>query len=232
MIPDDEIAYHAGDSTQVSYNMRPTGVKVKGEGLIDISKDGYFTIDGEKSIIIAPTDTEGNVLTKESINSMGLRLEDIDGEWNIGEVYFNEDYKLIANRGGNNNSIGMEISMAVGENIELNLQRAAKLTVKLLKDNNLTMDDIKQHHFFSGKNCPQTLRENGLWEYFLKLIEVEAIVDSYISDGYKITLECSSVVVNPNGSIDKLPGSIRGIEYTVITEYKGTKESAMFVKLI
>lgn len=232
MIPDNEIAYHAGDSTKVSYNMRPTGIKAVGEGIIDISSDGYFTIDGEKSSIEAPKDSEGNILTKESINTQGIRIEDINGEWHIGEVYFNETYKLIANRGGNNNSIGMEISMALGENITLNLQRAAKLTVKLLKENHLSMDDIKQHHFFSGKNCPQTLRENELWDYFLHLIEVEAIIDSYISDGYKISLECSSVVVNPNGSIDKLPGSIRGIEYTIITEYNGVRDSAMFVKLM
>ena len=158
----------------------------------------------------------------------------IKGENNylLGEVYYNETYQKICNRGGNNNSIGIEISMAKGENLFVNLARCAKLVVKLLKENKLLMSDIKQHHFFSGKNCPQTLRENELWDYFLHLIDVEAIVDSYLSDGYKLSIETKCEYVNENGSIDKLPGAVRGIEYIVTTEYQGKKETALFVKLI
>ena len=232
MIPDNEIAWHAGDSTQVSYHMYDTGISEDKEPTIDISKDGYYMIGGEKSSILAPTDNDGNILTKDDINDGSIRLEIIDHKYHIGETYYNATYKKICNRGGNNNSIGIEISMAKGENIFLNLARCAKLVVKLLKDNNLHMEDIKQHHFFSGKNCPQTLRVNELWDVFLSLIDVEAIVDSYIQDGYQLELECSSEYVEKNGSLTKLPGSVRGIEYIIKTKYKDVEESALFVKLI
>lgn len=224
MIPDNEIAWHAGDSTQVSYHMYDTGVKAVGNGVIGISKDGYYTIDNVKSKIKAPTDNEGHILDASFINDGGLRILENNGMWQIGETYFNQTYQKICNRGGNNNSIGMEISMAKGENIFYNMQQAAKLTVKLLKENNLTMDDIKQHHYFSGKNCPMTFRENDLWDYFFHLIEVEAIIDQYISSGYKIELECNIAYVNKNGTIDKLPSAVRGIPYII----KVTKDNKTF----
>jgi N-acetylmuramoyl-L-alanine amidase CwlA len=32
----------------------------------------------------------------------------------------------------------------------------------------LTIKQVKQHNDFSGKNCPQVIRENDLWEPFLE----------------------------------------------------------------
>ncbi len=232
MIPDNEIAWHAGDSTKVSYNLYDTGVGIHHHHDIDITTDGYFSIGGIKSNIMAPRGENDKILTKDDINDQGLTLVKGENNYLLGEVYYNETYQKICNRGGNNNSIGIEISMAKGENLFVNLARCAKLVVKLLKENKLLMSDIKQHHFFSGKNCPQTLRENELWDYFLHLIDVEAIVDSYLSDGYKLSIETKCEYVNENGSIDKLPGAVRGIEYIVTTEYQGKKETALFVKLI
>ena len=53
------------------------------------------------------------------------------------------------------------------------MQRVAKLVAKLLDENNLGFDRIVQHHYFSGKDCPQTMRTEGYWEHFKDLVKAE-----------------------------------------------------------
>ena len=52
------------------------------------------------------------------------------------------------------------------------MDNAAWLTAKLLKENNLPLSAVKQHHDFApnGKNCPQTIRDKGLWGSFLNKV--------------------------------------------------------------
>ena len=75
-IPDDEAAYHAGDghnSTISLFREFPTGVYgTQEKPHVNISTDGYYTIDGKKSIILAPTDEEGNILDESYFNDMGI----------------------------------------------------------------------------------------------------------------------------------------------------------------
>ena len=53
-IPDDEVAYHAGDATKVTYRSDFTGVKATTKNpLIEII-DGYFYLNGNKSLIEVP----------------------------------------------------------------------------------------------------------------------------------------------------------------------------------
>ena len=42
-----------------------------------------------------------------------------------------------------------------------------------MQDNNFTFYQVVQHHYFSGKKCPQTMRLGGYWNYFLDLVKVE-----------------------------------------------------------
>ena len=237
-IPDNEVAYHAGDSTKVDYNLNKTGVKVKptSQGIISIDDEGYYTIDNERTLIQAPKfekDNEVKLCNESNICDQGLCLEVFDDEFYIGETYFNPTYEKIANRGGNNNSIGMEICIDEGCNIYYNLQQAAKLTAKLLKENDLYIYDIKQHHYFSGKNCPQTIRTNDLWEYFLALVQVELDVLDFIEEGYEIKLISNSKLIAENGTINNLPASIKGLSYKIITIKNGTEEDELsLTKLI
>ena len=43
-----------------------------------------------------------------------------------------------------------------------------------MEDNNFTIDAVVQHHYFSGKDCPQTKRTAGLWEYFKTIVLSES----------------------------------------------------------
>lgn len=75
--------------------------------------------------------------------------------------------------GGNMASIGIEICVNSDGNFDKARENAAWLTAKLLKEHNLTIGAVKQHHDFApdGKNCPQTIRDKGLWNNFLQAVQ-------------------------------------------------------------
>ena len=68
-------------------------------------------------------------------------------------------------------------------------------------NNNLTIDDVKQHHYYSGKNCPQTMRMNDMWDYFLSLVQVEYQALLLIKEGYNFKLITDSRFINGNGIV-------------------------------
>ena len=230
-IPDNEVAYHAGDSTYFDYTLYDSGLTGENPNpVVTISDDGYYEIDGNKSKILAPRakkERKGEVIfdripKTSDINSQGVLCKLVDGKYYIGETYFSSGYELISNRGGNNNSIGIESCINVGSDIYLTWQKTAKLVAHLMKDNFLEIGDIKQHHYFSGKNCPQTMRMNGLWDHFLELVKFERQILDYLDEGYTIKLECSDDRVDKNGRIKELGNS--KIKYKIITSFKGEKE--------
>lgn len=241
-IPDNEIAYHAGDSTQYSYDLIPANVNgVNPTPIVSISDDGYYEIDGKKSSVLAPRaykERNGQVLIDRiakasDFNSQGVLCKLIDGKYYIGITYFNTGYEKIANRGGNNNSIGIESCINVGTDIYLTWQRTAKLVAKLLDENDLTFDDVKQHHYFSGKNCPQTIRMNGFWPHFMDLVKFEYQIREFIKEGYEIKLICDDPDVLPNGRVIKRDiNKEKTIEYTIETTFKGETESLTFTLTI
>ena len=103
-------------------------------------------------------------------------------------------------RAGNEISIGIEICVNNRENFKAAVNRSARLTAFLLKQHGLNLDDVVQHHKWSGKNCPAELRGNtwGVnWEDFLAMVkeylgneatvlsdgEAEAVIDSLANAG-------------------------------------------------
>lgn len=222
-IPDNEIAYHAGDTTQFDYSL--IDAEVNGDNpqpKITISQDGYYEIDGVKSKVKAPMveEKKDGVLTKripetKDINQQGILCKLIGGRYFIGITYFNTDYNLIANRGGNNNSIGIESCVNQGSDLHLTWQRTAKLVAQLLYTNKLTFNDIKQHHYFSGKNCPMTMRENNLYDHVMELIKMEYYVLKFRKEGYEVSLVCDDKRVSPNGRIKLNEGVNEDIKFKI-----------------
>ena len=204
-IPDDETAYHAGDgATSASlFQEYETGVYGnKKKPHVSISTDGYYTIEGNKTKIKAPTDNEGNILNESYFNDMGIYTSVKDGMYYIGSTWYSKSFNKIGNHGGNTNSIGIESCSNKGSDIYLTWQRLAKLVAKLLDENNMNMDEIVQHHYFSGKNCPQTMRLEGYWNHFLSLVEVEYQMLQYKKLGFKFEfVPFNSFYVNEIGRI-------------------------------
>jgi N-acetylmuramoyl-L-alanine amidase len=71
--------------------------------------------------------------------------------------------------GGNYAGIGVEICVNSDGDFTKARDNAAWLVAKLLKDNNLPLSAVKQHYDFAPnkKNCPETIRNKGLWNSFL-----------------------------------------------------------------
>lgn len=209
-IPDDEVAWHAGDTTKYDYNLYDAGVEGSNpKPEVDVDKEGYYTIDGVKSTILAPRvykERNGEVLvdrvaTKEDFNTQSVLCKLVDGKYYIGETYLNSGYMKICNRGGNNNSIGIESCINKGADLYLTWQRTAKLVARLLIDNKLGFDDVKQHHYFSGKNCPQTIRMSNNWDHFMDLVKAEYEFLKLQDEGYKFKLISASSNVLENGRV-------------------------------
>lgn len=73
---------------------------------------------------------------------------------------------------GNLHSIGIEMCVNEGSDIEATRHNAAKLTAKLMYDYHIPIANVVQHHHWSGKDCPKIMRAtSGAWEAFLALVE-------------------------------------------------------------
>lgn len=211
-IPDNEVAWHAGDTTKYDYALYDTGLSgSNNHPIITISTDGYYEIDNQKTNILAPRifkEKDGQVLVDRTpctndLNDQSILCKLIDGKYYIGETYFNTTYNLIANRGGNNNSIGIESCVNEDTDIYYTWQKTAKLVANLLYNNNLTLDDVKQHHYYSGKDCPQTMRKNNLWNHFMSLVECELEAIVLLKEGYKFELISDENIIDKTGRVKK-----------------------------
>ena len=93
-------------------------------------------------------------------------------------------------------SLGVEICMNPEMDVPKGYQRAALLTAVLLRQNTILIQGgVKQHHDWSGKNCPRVLRAkpNG-WSDFLA-----AVLDYY----NQITpVETAEIVVDASADFD------------------------------
>ena len=76
---------------------------------------------------------------------------------------------------GNMTSIGVEIcySKSGGERYKKAEENAVKLVAHLLKKHNLPINKVKQHNFWSGKDCPHRIRKEGRWAEFIQRVEKE-----------------------------------------------------------
>ena len=73
-----------------------------------------------------------------------------------------------ANGTGNAESIGIEICVNEGGDFERAKANAAALVRLLMAEHKVPVERIKQHHDWSGKDCPYTIRHtSGGWDKFL-----------------------------------------------------------------
>ncbi len=82
-----------------------------------------------------------------------------------------------ARNNGNLRSIGIEICMNAGIDQDAAFLRAARLVAALRFDLRKSNDAIVPHHYWTGKNCPSLLLNNGKpgnkWKTFKEMIKAE-----------------------------------------------------------
>lgn len=181
--------WHASDTKQGPHKWLKSGVKVKDDKkpIISISKNSYFTINGEETLVKVPEREDGIKITGptfmfegrecNSINSQGIAYKVIDGEYYLGNTWWGRQQfgNTLANIGGNYNSIGIESCVDIGSDLWHTWQVTAKLIAALLLKYDLGFDRVVGHHYFSGKDCPQPLLANHgeLWDEFMKMVKIE-----------------------------------------------------------
>ncbi len=75
---------------------------------------------------------------------------------------------------GNNEAIHIEMCMNVDGDYVRTVQNTVALVAKILKEENLTINDVLQHNFYSGKNCPREMRSTSApipWSSFLQMFK-------------------------------------------------------------
>ena len=249
-IPDDEVAHHAGDGhseEESLFGLIPTGVYLKSNQIranekanVEVDSEGYFTIDGERTKVKAPLNsTDNTILTTKDINDLGIyytikKVGKSKSEYFLGRTWYNPIFQKISNYGGNFNSIGIEACINHDTDVYFTWQRVAKLVAKLMKENSLSIDAVVQHHYFSGKNCPQTTRNAKLWDYFKSLVLAEYQMLYYRSLGY--TFEFKSLnekYLNNKGRVILKPEVPTTVHYTItVRDKKGNSSSKTFNSLL
>ena len=237
-IPDDEVAYHAGDGTKYDYKEYNTNLTVKenekGKKInITINDKGYYVINGRDTKIEAPK-YNNKILKTEDINKMGIRVKIRNNTYYLGDTWYSETYKKISNRGGNVNSIGIESCLDKNTDIFWTWMKMAKLVAYLMDEHNLDIEDVFGHHFFSGKECPMTIMRNNLWDYFKYTMVVnEYEVLQFKKKGFVIAFDCdNNEFVGKNGKVIKLPDKDIEVKFSVIVSKDGFSEKRDFKTVI
>lgn len=88
---------------------------------------------------------------------------------------FTHDYRCwhAGTTQGNNEAIAIEICVNADGNYKKAVQNAAELVAKILKDENLTINDVVQHNYYSRKNCPRVMRSGSVipWSSFIQMVK-------------------------------------------------------------
>lgn len=71
-----------------------------------------------------------------------------------------------ANEAGNQYGIGIELCVNKDGNFEKTFRNATKLVSYLLKEYGLTINDVRTHNDFSGKDCPYSILKAGRMDEF------------------------------------------------------------------
>ena len=119
---------------------------------------------------------------------------------------------------GNSYAIGIEMCQNEGNDLFLTWQRTAKLLPGIISrwSGMSGLSAVKQHYNFSYKNCPQELRESGLWTAaFAKMVKAE--YEYYTKyKAYSITLKSGNTTYLDNyGHVVKRPTSNLSVSYTI-----------------
>jgi N-acetylmuramoyl-L-alanine amidase len=132
----------------------------------------------------------------------------VDDKMCIKSVPINEIAWHAASAEGNSRSIGIEICVNGDSNKKNADERAAKLVAVLMYDLGISIENVVTHNYWSGKNCPRNLLDNGRpgakWQKFLdnvtkKLDSITPIAPPGASDPF------SGIGGDTSGHEDEIP---------------------------
>ncbi|GHU59227.1 hypothetical protein AGMMS49975_26570 [Clostridia bacterium] len=133
-----------------------------------------------------------------------------------GEIWQSfEDNQMcwhVGNGDGNSRSIGIEICDNDKSKFVQACDNAAQLTAQLLKKYNLPIENVKQHNYWSGKDCPKEIRAGNwgvTWSGFLQKVrsymdEINNKPSDWCREEWETGVKLGIIADdNPRGSLTK-----------------------------
>ena len=228
LLPNDEWGYHAGDRTLETsefYTIKTNVPYDRPYPTVSI-RDGEYVINNQLTGVKAPLKADGSLPTTQDIDDLGIYTEEQNGFYAIGNTWYSKSYDRVCNHGGNRNSIGIEMCVDEGSDLYLTWAYNAKLVARLLKENNLPIEAVVQHHYFSGKDCPMAMRHAKLWPMFIKMVKAEYNMLTVLED-YDVKLYVADTHIKVDGRIIDLPDEAKIINYMVKVEAKPGHKTAV-----
>ena len=152
-----------------------------------------------------------------------------DGSHVFGDVYHNTSYgKEDCIGGGNRNGIGIESCINEGSDYTYTMRILAELVAELLIEFDLGFDRVKQHNAFSGKNCPQVIREARRWNEFMYLVKLEYFMKTELKGvKFEWTSLTPDLMDNTGKVINKISVGTT-VSYKVKVTYEGESKEFTF----
>ena len=148
-----------------------------------------------------------------------------DGSHVFGDIWYSSTYKKAdCIGGGNRNGIGIETCVNQGSNYNKTLKDLSKLIATELfpQFENLNLGRVKQHHHFSGKDCPMVIRHCIGWDKFMSMVAIENFGFEILNDVEWETLTPN--YLDENGYVTK-DATGKELSYKVKVTFNGeTKE--------
>jgi len=223
VVPEKYIAYHAGDGTGTAFTWTKTTVVASSNvapkfGIIKDGNNYYLTVNGTKTTVSVPT-INGGVPTEEYLTHLGPTWKVENGVYYIGgPLWYSSSYNSIGSRGGNNNSIGIEMCSNLSGDIYDTFQRTAKLVADILLRNNLDTTRVKMHNTWSGKNCPQTMIEGSFWDTFMQMVELEYEIQKNYSNAKISIVSNNPTIIDNTGRVINAPLVTTSVSYKLTIE--------------
>ena len=244
VLPEKYIAWHAGDGTGVKFQWLATGVKgdkeltVDNFDIIKVGDEYYFTIDGQQTKVVCPTTNGTRKIqnpSKAHFSDLGPTWKIIDGEYYIGTPWasFGQNISgVICSKGGNNNSVGIEMCVNTSGDIYTSYQVNSQLVADILVRNNLDLTRVKQHNTFDGKNCPQVMRAGNFWSEFMKMVTINYTLFKDYSD-VKISMKSDNPdIVADNGRVINYPSVATTVGYTITVTLGSTTKTIKLYSVV
>ena len=244
VLPEEYVAWHAGDGTGVKFQWLATGIKGTEELTkenFDMVKEGdtwYFTINGQKTKVVCPVSNGNREIknpSKAHFSSLGPTWTIIDGEYYIGTPWasFGQNVNgVISSKGGNNNSVGIEMCVNTSGDIYTSYQVNSQLIADILLRNNLDLTRVKQHNTFDGKNCPQVLLAGNYWAEFMKMIEINYILGKDYKDVKISMVSDNPDIVDNTGRVVNAPQVATTVGYTITVTLGSTTKSIKLYSVV
>ncbi len=229
IIPDEYQVWHAGDGGSTLAELIDTGVPATGDHpFFQLSPDGRkLMVDGTLTNVDVPTTNSG--LTAIGFARCGIQYEKgSNGNWFVNKLYTHSN-RYVCTRCGIS-SIAMEGVVERGTDWYMMWHNQAKLIGELMVKHNIPISRVLTHNNCSNKDCASALinaipGERGYLDEFKAMADAEHKYLKFKKDGYTITVEMLSELLDANGHFKASPLTSQEVSYKVTVEKGGNTDT-------